>query len=242
MFVWSLLILSATWDIKLVQTISNTPSKSKTTTPRPNDYYKDRSRAVCPPPVDPSILDLPDDHIGNLFVQHPKYIEHYCDQCNKCIREMRDHYLHHFNLFKPRPCWGYEPFKECLRHQRFREEPTCLTSADPGFDPFEARRRSNLFHAQGDFGYVRWQRRQLQTFCEPRQGHPEDGKLECSYNLQFCRGRNVMVDLRALANRTTPVRYAMDVLTEGEIGEFNHVRHYVLNRPQQEKIWTLGLS
>lgn len=45
-----------------------------------------------------------------------------------------------------------------------------------------------------------------------------DAALECSEDIEFCRARNIMIDFRALNNRTTPVMYDMDVLNEGDIG------------------------
>lgn len=56
----------------------------------------------------------------------------------------------------------------------------------------------------------------MTLICEPLFIH--DSSLECSKNLKFCRGRNIMVNFTDLVKRPEPIRYKMDVLKQGEIG------------------------
>lgn len=182
-------------------------SQSQVTTP------ENRSPAQCPPPEDPSIFDVPDKHIGNLVSKYHKAIEHYCNDCPKCIRENRDTYMHHFDMWYPRPCWGYE---DCEENQHFQPMPICESNS---MRPLSKSQKVALFYRQGDFGYIRKVRNEMQFLCwpDPRGGY--DAWLQCSKHLQFCSGHMVRLDMRALAHRDTPVRYHMDVLKIGEISE-----------------------
>ena len=44
-----------------------------------------------------------------------------------------------------------------------------------------------------------------------------DSSLECSDHLQFCKGKNILVDFRDLVKRSEPIRYHMDVLKKNVI-------------------------
>lgn len=74
------------------------------------------------------------------------------------------------------------------------------------------------FYAQGDFGYVRDQRKEMSIFCEPL--FVDDSSLECSEHMRFCRARNIMINFTDLIRRKEPIRYKMDVLKEGQIGGY----------------------
>ncbi|KAJ8933646.1 hypothetical protein NQ318_019291 [Aromia moschata] len=58
----------------------------------------------------------------------------------------------------------------------------------------------------------------MKVFCESL--FPDDSSLECSEHLRFCRGRNIMINFTKLLNREEPIRYKMDVLSEGDIGGY----------------------
>lgn len=172
-----------------------------------------KSPATCPPPQDPSIFDLPDKHIGNLVSRYHHTIEYFCDNCPKCIRERRDLYMHHFDMSYPRPCFGYE---ECELNQHFLPMPTC--KSNPAHTIEQSQQKVDLFYHQADFGYIKDQKNQQKFICwpDPRGGY--DAWLQCSKHLQYCSGHMVRIDMRSLAHREAPVRYHMDVLQHGEIG------------------------
>jgi EGF domain-specific O-GlcNAc transferase len=65
---------------------------------------------------------------------------------------------------------------------------------------------------------VKEQLKELTVYCEPT--FITDSSLECSDYARFCRGRNIMVNFTDLVHRKEPMRYAMDVLKQGEIGGF----------------------
>lgn len=94
-------------------------------------------------------------------------------------------------------------------------------------------------------GYVKDQIEELQVMCEASYLH--DSSLECSKYLRyvwtnsikfnpctvkevftiiqimffrFCRGRNLMLNFTGLVGRGDNLRYKMDILSEGQIGEF----------------------
>lgn len=59
----------------------------------------------------------------------------------------------------------------------------------------------------------------MQIMCTPV--FPNDSALECSKNLRFCRGRNIMMNFTDLLGRPEQFRYKMDVLKPGQIGKAN---------------------
>lgn len=67
-------------------------------------------------------------------------------------------------------------------------------------------------------GYVKEQLDELRVYCEPT--FITDSSLECTKYARFCRGRNLMINFTDFASRKEPVRYAMDVLKQGEIGGY----------------------
>lgn len=56
----------------------------------------------------------------------------------------------------------------------------------------------------------------MTIMCEPT--FVTDSSLECSQYVRFCRGRNLMINFTDLIDRQEPMRYAMDVLKQGQIG------------------------
>lgn len=58
----------------------------------------------------------------------------------------------------------------------------------------------------------------MTVYCEPT--FITDSSLECSDYARFCRGRNLMINFTDLVHRKEPMRYAIDVLKQGEIGGF----------------------
>lgn len=67
-------------------------------------------------------------------------------------------------------------------------------------------------------GYIQNQINDLMVLCTPL--FPHDSMLECSKNLRFCHGRNIMINLTDLATEKQAFRYKMDVLQNGQIGNF----------------------
>lgn len=67
-------------------------------------------------------------------------------------------------------------------------------------------------------GYVKQQLEELTVYCEPT--FVTDSFLECTQYARFCRGRNLMINFTSLVNRKEPIRYAIDVLKQGEIGGY----------------------
>lgn len=66
----------------------------------------------------------------------------------------------------------------------------------------------------------------MKIICEPL--FPNDAVLECSKYLRFCRARNLMIDFTDLVHRKEPFRYKMDVLKQGQIGEFYKMKYYTI--------------
>lgn len=72
-------------------------------------------------------------------------------------------------------------------------------------------------------GYIRHQINELMVLCTPL--FPHDSMLECSKNLRFCHGRNIMINFTDLIEEKQPFRYKMDVLKKGQIGEKDGFTH-----------------
>lgn len=170
----------------------------------------------CPPPIDPSLLDLPLSHVSNMARQYPNYIRHYCNDCKRCIVQAYDYFAHRIRLHDLGTCWGYETDPPCPPSQRFYPSPICNKS-DTHIGSVATVRKMERFYDQGDFGYVYDQRQQLRTICDP--GRRYTGILQCTDNAQFCRGRNIQINFERLLDRTELIRYHTDVLDVGDIGE-----------------------
>ncbi|KAF0760964.1 EGF domain-specific O-linked N-acetylglucosamine transferase [Aphis craccivora] len=108
-------------------------------------------------------------------------------------------------------CWGYE--NDCDIEHRYLD-PVC---PGPGTSWAPTKRdQIDAFYDQGDFGYVKLQREEITYMCEPI--NQDDSSLECTNHLKFCRGHNIMINFENILNKNHPIRYQMDVLTNGQIG------------------------
>lgn len=150
-----------------------------------------------------SAINLPENHLPYYFKNFPK-IAKICEFDPQCPYR---------KYIKTDKCWGYE--YDCKWEKQY-SIPAC-----PGDHRGWVKSKfdqQNTFYTQADFGYIKEQLREIKLLCEPLFQH--DSSLECSEHLRFCRGRNIMIDFRALANREEPLRYKMDVLKEGDIGGY----------------------
>ncbi|XP_067626154.1 EGF domain-specific O-linked N-acetylglucosamine transferase [Eurosta solidaginis] len=119
-------------------------------------------------------------------------------------------------------CWGHE--LDCTPETRF-QTPTCPGEHNGWVQSKAAQVQT--FYNQADFGYIQQQVSELTLLCEP--SYITDSSLECSKYLRFCRGRNLLIDFRDLAQRKELIRYHMDVLKPGQI-----LGHCGLNRTRLE--------
>ncbi|XP_076180397.1 EGF-domain O-GlcNAc transferase isoform X2 [Ptiloglossa arizonensis] len=148
-------------------------------------------------------IDLPPDHMKYYFNSFPTVAEE-CRNDTACPYK---------DSLDTKACWGYEP--NCKAENSF-SIPQC-----PGdHKGWVTTKKAQLdtFYAQGDFGYVRDQRKEMSIFCEPL--FVDDSSLECSEHMRFCRARNIMINFTKLLQRKDPIRYKMDVLKEGQIGGY----------------------
>ncbi|XP_042223724.1 EGF domain-specific O-linked N-acetylglucosamine transferase-like [Homarus americanus] len=146
-------------------------------------------------------LQLHPQHLAFFFNNNPQVAEE-CRRSASCPYKM--------HLDRP-ACWGYED--DCTTDRAY-SHPSCPGDAR-GWVKSKEEQISTFYH-QGDFGYIKEKRQQLQVICEPqREG---DSSLECVDYLQFCRGRNIYIDFRPLKHRKEVVHYHMDVLDSGQIG------------------------
>ncbi|XP_014256588.1 EGF domain-specific O-linked N-acetylglucosamine transferase isoform X2 [Cimex lectularius] len=150
----------------------------------------------------PYDVDLPDKHI-------PYYLFNDRGLAEKCLEDESCPWKDHAeNEMK---CWGYE--YKCQNHEVFSKHEC------PGAHKGWVRSKEEqmkTFYNQGDFGYIKEKANELTVICEPT--FLQDSALECTKHLQFCRGRNIMINFTALNERKEPLRYKMDVLKQGEIG------------------------
>ncbi|KAH8376906.1 hypothetical protein KR093_002074 [Drosophila rubida] len=117
-----------------------------------------------------------------------------------------------------RACWGHE--HNCSPDARF-QTPHC-PGDDTGFVPTKEA-QLQTFYYQADFGYIQQQLSELTPQCMPK--YLTDSSLECTRYLRFCRGRNLLFDLRDVAKRKERIRYHLDVLSPGQV-----LGHCELNR------------
>lgn len=153
-------------------------------------------------------IDLPKSHLPLYFRRFPK-LEAKCQADPGC--EYRNAISTDTFQSRKELCWGYED--NCVESSRF-SRPRCPGSHKGYVKSKETQLET--FYAQGDFGFVRDQVREMRIMCEPT--FPHDSALECSKYLRFCRGRNIMMNFTDLATRNEPLRYKMDVLSQGQIG------------------------
>ncbi|XP_001599568.2 EGF domain-specific O-linked N-acetylglucosamine transferase [Nasonia vitripennis] len=150
-----------------------------------------------------SNIDLPESHLKYYFNSFPAL----ADECRK------DSECPYKDYLDKKACWGYE--LGCTLENAF-SSPRC-----PGdHKGWVATKKAQLdtFYTQGDFGYIRDQRKEMMVLCEPL--FIDDSSLECSEHMRFCRGRNILLNFTDLVNRKEPIRYKMDVLKEGQVGGY----------------------
>ncbi|XP_043794817.1 EGF domain-specific O-linked N-acetylglucosamine transferase isoform X2 [Apis laboriosa] len=148
-------------------------------------------------------INLPSDHIKYYFNYFPTVAEE-CRNNTACPYK---------GSLDTKACWGYEP--NCKAENSF-SVPQC--PGDHRGWVTTKKAQVETFYAQGDFGYVRDQRKEMSIFCEPL--FVDDSSLECSEHMRFCRARNIMINFTDLIGRKEPIRYKMDVLKEGQIGGY----------------------
>ncbi|XP_043597698.1 EGF domain-specific O-linked N-acetylglucosamine transferase isoform X3 [Bombus pyrosoma] len=148
-------------------------------------------------------IDLPPDHIKYYFDSFPTVAEE-CRNNTACPYK---------GSLDTKACWGYEP--NCKAENSF-SVPQC--PGDHRGWVTTKKAQVETFYAQGDFGYVRDQRKEMSIFCKPL--FVDDSSLECSEHMRFCRARNIMINFTDLIQRKEPIRYKMDVLKEGQIGGY----------------------
>ncbi|CAG9864442.1 unnamed protein product [Phyllotreta striolata] len=153
-------------------------------------------------------INLPEEHLPYYFRNFPEQ----CSQEANCK-----------GYLNKNVCWGYEFDCEWSNHYSKLKCP-----GDHKGWVKTKKAQETTFHAQADFGYIGQQLRELQLLCEPL--FPDDSSLECSDHLQFCRGRNLMVNFTKLLHRDDPIRYKMDVLGEGDIGGYCDLKKSALDK------------
>ncbi|KAL0274127.1 UNVERIFIED_CONTAM: hypothetical protein PYX00_006625 [Menopon gallinae] len=151
--------------------------------------------------------NLPESHV-------PFYFRNFPDELKKCVEDEKCPYKN--NIPNELPCWGYEA--DCQKSLSY-SIPEC-----PKDHKGWAETKSDqvkLFYQQGDFGYVKKQADSIMVMCEPT--FKDDTALECSKHMEFCRGRNIMMNFTSLLKRTEPFRYKMDVFSGGDFGGHCHL-------------------
>lgn len=148
-------------------------------------------------------INLPKNHVKYYFNTFPN-VEKLCRNDPTCPYK---------NEMKKKSCWGYE--SNCTSENSF-SIPHC--PGDHKGWVTSKKAQLDTFYKQGDFGYIKDQKKEMSIICEPL--FIDDSSLECSEHLRFCRGRNIMINLTNLINRHEQIRYNMDVLKEGEISGF----------------------
>lgn len=166
---------------------------------------------IClPSATDPSLPDLPLEHLTRYLNTFPKQ-KAACEQHHGCSE------LYLMNSTNGQlatdianACWGHEV--HCTAANRF-QTPVCVGPAAGRIQNKEIQ--VETFYSQADFGYVKRQINDLRVICEPT--FLTDSALVCTEYLRFCRGRNLLLDLRDLPQRSDRIRYHTDVLQDGQI-------------------------
>lgn len=158
-------------------------------------------------------LDLPLNHLPFYFEAFPNAIQYYCADSKQCTRELSQLLEESKkNTRNENSCWGYEV--GCIRVNSYAQAHC------PGdHTGWVANKQIQIdtFFLQADFGYIKQQQQEMLVMCEPL--FAEDSVLECSKNMRFCRGRNLMLNFTNLLNIKHPFRYKMDVLSSGQFGK-----------------------
>ncbi|XP_044751937.1 EGF domain-specific O-linked N-acetylglucosamine transferase [Coccinella septempunctata] len=158
-------------------------------------------------------INLPEELLPYYFSQFPS-ISSECEKDDNCPYK---------KFIGSNKCWGYE--SNCS-HARQYSIPRC-----PGDHRGWVKSKfdqQNTFYYQADFGYVKQQLEGMRLYCEPL--FIDDSSLECTENLRFCRGRNIMIDFTSLSKRNEPIRYKMDVLSDGDIGGYCEFKKELLDK------------
>lgn len=158
-------------------------------------------------------IDLPPNHLQFYFKSFPSAIQYYCANNKECIQTLtQSQEDSNRNGENDKSCWGFE--SDCKRTNSFAQ-PHCpgdhtgwVTSKQIQID---------TFFVQADFGYINQQQKEMLVMCDPV--FADDSVLECSKNLRFCRGRNLMLNFTNLLDIKNPFRYKMDVLSPGQFGK-----------------------
>ncbi|XP_015280295.1 PREDICTED: EGF domain-specific O-linked N-acetylglucosamine transferase [Gekko japonicus] len=145
-------------------------------------------------------INVPEEHIP-YFLHNNQHIATACKQDPHCPYKKY--------LKKLKSCWGYE--KSCKPEKRFGY-PTC-DYAEAGWAS-TIEEAQHLFWKQADFGYVKERIDEVKTHCRPKA--MGDSSLECSRYLQYCRAKNLYIDLRS--PERTHDRFNEDFFQKGQIG------------------------
>lgn len=159
-----------------------------------------------------SSINLPDNHLPYYFTNFEK-VGQVCYDVADC--PYKD------SVYKKK-CWGYE--YDCKHPEKF-STPHCPGDHKGWVQTKEDQIKT--FYTQADFGFIKQQLKEMMVLCEPM--FADDSSLECSEHLRFCRGRNIMVNFSSLASRDEPLRYKMDVLKEGDIGNILYMHEVFTN-------------
>ncbi|KAL5276527.1 EOGT family protein [Megaselia abdita] len=145
--------------------------------------------------------NLPKEHLSFYYNTFPDAKKH-CLNDKKCVN--RDFLKS--DKYDSEACWGFE--EDCGKKNAF-QRPECAKVFEGQNDPEET------FYSQADFGYVKIQKEELQSYCKPK--YTQDSSLVCTKYLRYCKGRHIMIDFIDLLNKKEPLRYDMDVLSKGQI-------------------------
>ncbi|ELU12341.1 hypothetical protein CAPTEDRAFT_168806 [Capitella teleta] len=151
-------------------------------------------------------LRLPTEHIPYFFYNNI-ILRNECKNDPTCPYKV---------IEKFHKCWGYESL--CPERLRMNT-PQCPVDAPRGW--VRTREEQSLkFWQQGDFGYLKERKEEMQTFCKPRD--PEGAMLECSKFARYCRAKNIYIDFSDLKVDMLgqSKRYREDVFSEGQIGGY----------------------
>ncbi|CAO1415149.1 unnamed protein product [Diamesa hyperborea] len=151
-------------------------------------------------------VDLPTEHLSAYFNNLPELAKR-CNDSETCT------YKEFLNssAYNKKSCRGYE--QNCRNPEYIHK---CPGNHSGYVESKEAQ--LEVFFDQADFGYIKQQVSEMSVMCEAT--FITDSSLECSKYLRFCRGRNLMVNFTDLVHRKEPIRYAMDVLKQGQIGGY----------------------
>eukprot|EP00088_Acartia_fossae_P014200 TRINITY_DN17577_c0_g1_i6.p1 TRINITY_DN17577_c0_g1~~TRINITY_DN17577_c0_g1_i6.p1 ORF type:complete len:521 (-),score=65.65 TRINITY_DN17577_c0_g1_i6:60-1622(-) len=111
-------------------------------------------------------------------------------------------------------CWGFQ--NNC-------RQPYSNLSCNGDFSGWanSVAEAERVFDSAADFGYVRDRRRELNEYCTNvnGNGNKQQSSLRCSKHLQFCEGRNIVINLQDIKDKvyTENLRYKMDVLKPGDV-------------------------